>query len=254
MTLRLHQASRHSEAQGDCGENTGPWIWQTLWLGSDQEDLLASGSFTTIAAKGMHYFLLLSQSKSRSSRFRAKVAQPNAAHIALAKFSLPAIRNETSPGSTFTLITQNVDGLSQRAMDSVMPSNFDALSVDQPMLLEMHGRVFEVLCTDNKCSHAELNFDSPICPSLAGTEQLVESGVIEPTIEEEMLPRCPRCKALARPGVVWFGEIPRYLDTIDQIIHKADLCLVVGTSATVCPVFFNLRRLRNVVPLGVSRS
>jgi NAD+-dependent protein deacetylase sirtuin 5 len=169
--------------------------------------------------------------------FRAKVAQPNAAHVALAKFSLPAIRNEISPGSTFTLITQNVDGLSQRALDTVMPSNVNA-PTDQPMLLEMHGRVFEVICTDEECGHAELNFHSPICPSLAGTEQLTESGVIEPTIERGMLPRCSKCKALARPGVVWFGEVPRYLDTIDQIIDKADLCLVVGTSATVCPVPF----------------
>jgi NAD-dependent deacetylase sirtuin 5 len=42
--------------------------------------------------------------------------QPNAAHIVLVKFSLSVFRETIAPGSTFTLITQNVDGLSTRVL------------------------------------------------------------------------------------------------------------------------------------------
>ena len=34
-------------------------------------------------------------------------------------------------------------------------------------------------------------------------------------------------------GVVWFGEMPHHLEEIDQIVQKADLAIVVGTSSTV---------------------
>lgn len=79
----------------------------------------------------------------------------------------------------------------------------------------------------------ELNFDSPICPALGGTEILVESGIMDPRIPKKDLPRCSKCSGLARPGVVWFGEMPVHLDVIDALVGKADLCLVVGTSSTV---------------------
>jgi NAD-dependent SIR2 family protein deacetylase len=35
------------------------------------------------------------------------------------------------------------------------------------------------------------------------------------------------------PGVVWFGEIPHHLEEIGEIVQKADLAIVVGTSSTV---------------------
>ena len=35
------------------------------------------------------------------------------------------------------------------------------------------------------------------------------------------------------PGVVWFGEVPYHLQEIDEIVQKADLAIVVGTSSTV---------------------
>ena len=34
---------------------------------------------------------------------------------------------------------------------------------------------------------------------------------------------------------MWFGEMPVHLDEIDDLVDKADLCLVVGTSSTVYP-------------------
>lgn len=164
-------------------------------------------------------------------------AQPNAAHDALAHFSFPGVRDAIAPGSTFTLITQNVDGLSRRslaraaeALNQPVPAPPDA---PQPAILEMHGRLSDVSCTAYGCGNRWPNTDSPVCPALGGTEALLEAGVREPDIPLEDLPRCPKCGGLARPAVVWFGEIPFHIDEIFELADKADLCLVVGTSSMV---------------------
>jgi NAD-dependent deacetylase sirtuin 5 len=182
--------------------------------------------------------------------------KPNAAHIALAKFSIESIRKRIAPDATFALITQNVDGLSTRALEEVQSSlslppasnpdpdsDSDSASqaqAPQPQILEMHGRVLDVLCGSEECGHRELVPRSPICDALRGTEELVESGAVEPIIDQADLPHCTKCGALARPGVVWFGEVPIHLDTIDTLVDQADLCLVVGTSSTVSLFFHDL--------------
>jgi NAD-dependent deacetylase sirtuin 5 len=91
--------------------------------------------------------------------------QPNAAHIALAKFSLPAFREKIAPGSTFTLITQNIDGLSTRALASVKNSLGDADIDEQaePDILEMHGRLFDVVCTAEECGHVQGGAQGVLC-------------------------------------------------------------------------------------------
>ena len=169
-------------------------------------------------------------------------------------FSINSMREVIAPGSTFTLITQNVDGLSRRALDEVLSK---AGSVDQdidkrPPMLEMHGRLFDILCTSYTCRHRQLDFSSPVCPALSGTENLVEAGSVEMDIPLNQLPRCSKCGALARPGVVWFGEQPQSLDHIDKLVARADLCLVVGTSSTVSIFRITLGRglmLRRFIPL-----
>lgn len=182
------------------------------------------------------------QCQQREARIviRALQAKPNAAHYALAKFSIESIRHGVAPDSTFTLITQNLDGLSRRATDETHASLgiTSPPTPPQPAMLEMHGRLFEVACTSGDETHTELDFSSPVCDALKGTEELVEWGAIEPNIPESDLPRCVQCGELARPGVVWFEEVPRYLDEIDDLVHEADLCIVVGTSSTVSPTGF----------------
>ncbi|KAH8113440.1 DHS-like NAD/FAD-binding domain-containing protein [Phellopilus nigrolimitatus] len=172
-------------------------------------------------------------------RETARAASPNAAHYALAQLSIPAFRNILAPGSGFTLITQNVDGLSHRALDAALsrisPADRPPTSPDHPHMLEMHGRLFDVRCSAADCGHVEWDDASPICAALAGTEALVDAGVVEPVIAEKDLPRCRKCGALARPGIVWFGEEPCHLEIIDELVQRADLCLVVGTSSTVYP-------------------
>lgn len=156
--------------------------------------------------------------------------------MALAAFSLSSVRNKIAPNSTFTLITQNVDGLSIRAqqyLEAAAAHTSPVLTEERSELLEMHGRVHDVMCSSVSCGHVEFNTSSPICESLGGTEELVGAGVMDPNIPVASLPHCPDCGALARPGVVWFGEIPQHLDTIQELVDQAQLCLVIGTSSTV---------------------
>ncbi|KAI0334726.1 DHS-like NAD/FAD-binding domain-containing protein [Cubamyces sp. BRFM 1775] len=173
-------------------------------------------------------------------REKALAAQPNPGHLALAMFSIPSLRHTLAPGSEFTLITQNVDGLSRRALEQIAATHPElAEEVRSPAVqdsvLEMHGRLFDVVCTNEACQHREHNASSPICPALAGTENVFAKDEPEPHIDEADLPRCSKCGSLARPGVVWFEEMPWHLDRIDELLEKADLCIVVGTSSTVYP-------------------
>ncbi|KDR83364.1 hypothetical protein GALMADRAFT_235460 [Galerina marginata CBS 339.88] len=165
-------------------------------------------------------------------------APPNNAHRALSTFSLSSVRNQIAPDSTFTLVTQNVDGLSPRADRDIAehhPEYTQNAPGGQPHLIEIHGRLFDILCNSDDCGEVEFNTVSPICEALAGTEQLVEKNTLDPDINPKDLPRCSKCGSLARPGVVWFGEVPHHLDLIDELVDKADLCLVVGTSSKVFP-------------------
>lgn len=84
----------------------------------------------------------------------------------------------------------------------------------------------------------------------------MEAGAVEPNIALADLPRCAKCGALARPGVVWFGEQPWYLEDIETLVSKADMCIVVGTSSTVssdqtrraCDIALRSHHLQQVQP------
>ncbi|EIW55317.1 DHS-like NAD/FAD-binding domain-containing protein [Trametes versicolor FP-101664 SS1] len=196
-------------------------------------------------------------------RERMFKATPNPAHIALARFTLPELRHRLTPDFSFTLITQNIDGLDRRAIEHAnteagRPNPFSATTAGPQ---------------HRNDPHRELDLNSPICPALAGTELLVSgasdepqaapapksskrtpaearswaearlAGVkqekagsdIDPDIPVEELPRCAKCGALARPDVVWFTEVPQQIDEVMRIVDSADVCVVVGTSAVVHP-------------------
>lgn len=121
----------------------------------------------------------------------AKVA-PNAGHEALGELSGLVPR--------LTLITQNVDGLHQRAgSDDV---------------IEFHGNLFR-----DKCASDELVFPAH------------EAGA------QTAPPLCPQCGAILTPGVVLFGEpIPgRLLQRASAAANDCDLFLCIGTSSLVYP-------------------
>jgi NAD-dependent deacetylase len=122
----------------------------------------------------------------------AKVA-PNAGHEAIAAFQ------QRHPGR-LTVVTQNVDGLHQRA--------------GSPGVLALHGNIGQDQWLDppRACCTA-----SPPAPGRP--------------------PRCSTCGNLRRPAVVWFGEmLPRgELAAAEQAAADCDLMLVVGTSGVVYP-------------------
>ncbi|CZS89564.1 related to NAD-dependent histone deacetylase [Rhynchosporium agropyri] len=169
-------------------------------------------------------------------RHMALQAKPNAGHYALVELS------KKMPD--FITLTQNVDGLSQRA------------NHPRDQLKLLHGSLFDIKCFN--CSRIEQNnYDDPFHPILqidtAKDERLAASAntikaraaYLDPnvntnTINPDELPKCPECKTgLLRPGVVWFGEaLPEdTLTEMDAWINKGkiDLILVIGTTATVYP-------------------
>lgn len=119
--------------------------------------------------------------------------QPNAGHVALAQWA------QRHPGR-MTLITQNVDGLHQRAGSA------------------------EVLCLHGELMHDRwLERPRPCC-------DLARVAPGEP-------PSCPACGNRLRPAVVWFGEMlpPAVWQAAEQAAQQCDLMLVVGTSGAVYP-------------------
>lgn len=118
-------------------------------------------------------------------------AEPNAAHRALAE-----LENRVPK---FTLITQNVDGLHQRA--------------GSRNVFELHGAIRRVKCS-------------------------AEGRVVtEWTADGEIPPRCPHCGAKLRPDVVWFGEtLPEgALNSAIEASVECDFFCSIGTSGVVEP-------------------
>ena len=101
----------------------------------------------------------------------------------------------------FLLVTQNVDDLHERA------------GLAKTEMVQIHGDIFLT-----KCSHC-------------GFEQEQEHEQ-----EQDGIPRCTKCDALMRPGVIWFGEpLPaRETQRVENYLQR-DSCgvvIVVGTTAT----------------------
>lgn len=125
-------------------------------------------------------------------------AAPNPAHRALALLEARVPR--------FTLITQNVDDLHERA--------------GSRRVLHLHGRLAESHC--EQCARR-------LEPGTPAT--LPEGGApLEP-------PRCPGCGGRYRPGVVWFGEaLPQAeWQAAADAAGACDLFLCIGTSSLVQP-------------------
>ncbi|CAK9039564.1 NAD-dependent protein deacylase (Regulatory protein SIR2 homolog) [Durusdinium trenchii] len=101
-------------------------------------------------------------------------------------------------GGKLTVITQNVDNLHERA--------------GVKNLLHMHGELAKAACA--------------LC---SGVWPWLEDLSIETV--------CPNCKTAGgmRPYVVWFGEIPRFMEEATDAVVNADLFVSIGTSGSVYP-------------------
>ncbi len=127
---------------------------------------------------------------------RQKIApcEPNPAHHTLVEME------DTLPPGHMAVITQNVDGLHQKA--------------GSRNLLCLHGDIWTVRCVS--CGYRAEDRRVPL---------------------PELPPRCPHCGGLLRPDVVWFGEALPYavLNQAFTVAQAADYMLVIGTSAVVQP-------------------
>lgn len=145
---------------------------------------------------------------------------------------MPSLRAPFAPNASVTHVTQNIDGLNLIALTELSTESGEE---SDGQVIEMHGNLFDVVCTAHDCDYRAKNMDDPICQGLGGTERVVAEGNIEPIVKRAELPHCPKCQQLLRPDVVWFGERPKKIHDILEIAKSADLCLVVGTSSLVQP-------------------
>lgn len=120
-------------------------------------------------------------------------ARPNLGHYALAQL-------EQRLGDRFTLITQNVDGLHNRA--------------GSQRVLKLHGDIWWTMCI--ACRKVRSDFRVPL---------------------PELPPHCESCGGMLRPGVVWFGEpLPGATwEQAEEAVRQCEVLIVAGTSAVVYP-------------------
>lgn len=116
--------------------------------------------------------------------------EPNAGHTTIAR------AEQLLPG--VAVLTQNIDGLHQRA---------GAKNVH-----ELHGSLWRVRC--DRCRVRESSVESPRARL-----------------------RCEACGGWWRPDIVWFGDMldSTILDTAQELLQRCDLLVSIGTSAVVYP-------------------
>lgn len=156
-----------------------------LWARFRPEELATEAGFRANPSTVWEWYV--------SRRQMISQVQPNAGHLAIAAFQ------QRHPGR-LTVVTQNVDGLHQRA--------------GSPGVLALHGNIAE-----------DRWLDPP--RACCGREPVVDAAP----------PRCSGCGNLRRPAVVWFGEMLPLaeLAAATQAAGACDLMLVVGTSGLVYP-------------------
>jgi NAD-dependent deacetylase len=125
-------------------------------------------------------------------------ADPNPGHIALVHVE----QNLLAKGGRFTLLTQNVDRLHQKA--------------GSQNVVELHGSIVEWRCTE--CGRR----------TMPGADAMPEFPPPSP---------CCASGALLRPDVVWFGEMlpESALAAAEEAVSDCDLFFSIGTSAVVHP-------------------
>lgn len=127
---------------------------------------------------------------------RISLAQPNAAHFALADLQ--------KAGVLKAIITQNIDGLHQRAGSN--------------NVLELHGSLASFTCL--RCG-----------------SRFPGADFWQPFVDENVIPRCPKDNQNLKPDIVLFEEmLPQDTwQTAENFSSEADLMIVAGSSLVVSP-------------------
>jgi len=166
-------------------------------------------------------------------RLRIASCEPNDAHRVLADWSRRFPR--------FQLITQNVDGLHERAFAKVTDRSAAAEATarrapDASGVIRLHGSIWEVLCWRG-CAASPPRWRDETVPF------------------KEIPPRCLHCGDLIRPGVVWFGE-PLDPEIVGAATEAADcdVFITAGTSAVVYPAagFIDIARRKGAYTVEIN--
>jgi len=155
-----------------------------IWTKYDPDDFTIQKFLSDSSVRKKHWQLMT------DGDFKMTDADPNPGHYAIAKLAAVVPK--------LTLVTQNVDGLHQRAGSTGV--------------VEFHGNLFEDRC-------------------------FVEGRVATDVDHSQPAPCCTTCGGYIRPGVVWFGEaIPRgALEAATTAAGNCDVFLSIGTSSLVWP-------------------
>ena len=129
------------------------------------------------------------------------------------------------------VITQNVDGLHQRA--------------GSKCVLEVHGDIFRMkgFCDPEMHGEGKQPNHCPVCRGCTSPREQWRSEhrdvIVEFTeVADDVMPICPHCKGPLRHDIVWFDEPldPYVLDAAWRIADECDVMLVVGASLQVQPM------------------
>jgi len=170
---------------------------------------------------------------------RMRSADPNAGHQALTRLA-PDL-----------LITQNVDGLHERA--------------GSPRLVALHGRIADVVClscrgvTPRTVLHERLAALNPeFAARHAGAETRPDGDVDLDETAGFVVPGCPSCGGVLKPDVVFFGEnvpaarVERCYAAVEALAGNGGALLVAGSSLTVMSgLRFVRRAARNGTPVVI---
>ena len=155
-------------------------------------------------------------------------ARPNPAHTVLARLE--------QLSHIDLLVTQNVDGLHQRA--------------GSEKVIDLHGRSDRVICMqcDFSCSRDEVHQRSadmnPAFTHYTADTAPDGDADLEVDFSDFHIPDCPHCGGILKPDVVFFGDnVPkqRVTDALEAL-QRADGLLVIGSSLMVYSGFRFCRR------------
>ncbi|HWJ57399.1 MAG TPA: NAD-dependent protein deacetylase [Vicinamibacterales bacterium] len=169
---------------------------------------------------------------------RFAAAAPGAAHRAFAAW-------ETA-GTLWQLVTQNVDGLHQRAGSRAV--------------IDLHGRLDVVIClgcgarTPRADLQTAMREANPAWQPVAAPAPDGDADIDAAAVEAFAAPRCERCGGLLKPDVVFFGEnVPgeRY-EAARAALAAADALLVAGSSLMVYSGFRFVRQAHEAgLPIAI---